>query len=232
MAVSDSSFYLKHDLDARDDFKMRSLIMRTGSSGYGLYWMVVEDLYRNKGRLSRDYAALAWAYHEPEKTVKAVVEDFDLFYDADGRIACRRVDRDLSSRREAAAQASAAGKASAAKRALNGRSTTVQPGEERREEEGKEGDLTAARPPAATDLKKEIAKAADAKATALFMASMEDARIPFDFGDFKKGGRVADLSADNCKRILETYPRLGLDLRRYFQERINESRADSNRRQA
>lgn len=234
------AFYLKHDLDARDHDKMRPLIMKHGAAGYGVYWWIVEDLYKNKGRLARDYAALAWAYHEPEKLVKAIVEDFGAFYDDAGRIACRRVDRDLASRREAAAQASAAGKASAAKRALNGRltvveenPTTVQPGEERRGEEGKERNLTAANgSPSAADLKKEIEKTLNAGERTQFLARMADARLPFDFGDFKKGGRIDDLPAETCALVLEKVPRLGLDLRRFLQIKIDDKKADSNRRKS
>ena len=132
-----SSFYFKHDLDAREDGKMRALIMKHGATGYGIYWMVVEDLYRNKGRLNRDYKALSWAYHQPQQRVKAVVEECAMFYDYKGKIASRRVDRDLVSRRESSEKASAAGKASAVQRALNKKSTVSQPGEERRGEERK-----------------------------------------------------------------------------------------------
>lgn len=228
--ASTDSFYFKHDLDAREDEKMRALVMKKGASGYGIYWMIVEDLYRNEGRLARDYAALAWAYHEAQKEIKAIVEDFGAFYDDKGNIACRRVDRDLSARREASAQASAAGRASAVKRSLNGRSTTVQPGEERRGEKGKEGDLTAA--PSAADLSNVIDKSLESGDRTQFMARMEDARLPFDFGDFKNGGRIMDLPAETCGLILDKVPRLGLDLRRFLQERISEKKADSNRRRS
>lgn len=139
-----SSFYFKHDLDAREDDKIRALIYRHGATGYGIYWMLVEDLYRNKGRLNRDYAVLARAYRQPQLKVKAVVEEYAAFYDAKGKIACRRVDRDLVSRRESSEKASKAGKISAAQRALNKRSTVSQPGEERRGKEGKERETTGA----------------------------------------------------------------------------------------
>ncbi len=132
-----SSFYFKHDLDAREDDKMRALIMKHGATGYGIYWMVIEDLYRNKGRLNRDYQALSWSYHQPQLKVKSVVEGCAMFYDCRGKIASRRVDRDLVSRRESSEKASAAGKASAVQRALNKKPTVSQPGEERRGEDRK-----------------------------------------------------------------------------------------------
>ena len=53
------------------------------------------------------------------------------------------------------------------------------------------------------------------------MARMEDARLPFDYGDFKKGGRINDLPPETCALVLETVPRLGLDLRRFLQIKID-----------
>lgn len=148
-----SSFYFKHDLDAREDNKMRSLIIKHGAAGYGIYWMVVEDLYRNKGRLTRDYPALSWAYHQPQLKVKSVVEEFDAFYDSRGRIACRRVDRGLAELADFREQAALAGRRGGLKRSLNarlknpsgpfekvkGRLTDSKQGEERRREERETG---------------------------------------------------------------------------------------------
>ncbi len=59
---------------------------------------------------------------------------------------------------------------------------------------------------------------------------MEDARLPFDFGDFKKGGRVIDLPASVCRMILNQVPRLGLELRMMLQDRIKDHEADGIRR--
>lgn len=213
-----SSFYLKHDLDAREDEKMRALLMKLGARGYGIYWMVAEDLYRNSGRIARDYAAMAWTYHEPVKDVKAVVEDFDLFYDSNGKIGCRRVDRGLTERKEASEQARLAGRASAAKRASNASSTTVQPGEERRGKEGE--DRTAA--PAAADLAKELSTVVDKLGTTsgLNGEQLLELQLPFSFGDIPKGRRVLDIAPDCAKAILAKMPRLGFDLTRALRYRI------------
>lgn len=134
-----SSLYFKHDLDARADEKMRAMIIKHGATGYGIYWMVIEDLYRNKGRLNRDYKALSWAYHQPQPKVKAVVEDFDAFYDAKGKIACRRVDRGLSELKRFREQARLAGRQGGLKRAARVRlgSATQNPSKERIGEERK-----------------------------------------------------------------------------------------------
>lgn len=212
-----SSFYLKHDLDAREDANIRALCMKLGARGYGIYWMLAEDLYRSKGRLVRDYSALAWAYHEPQQDVKAVVENFDLFYDCKGKIASRRVDRDLDSRREASERASLAGKASAAQRALNGRSAPVQPGEDRTGEEGEEGKTAA---PSAADLKRELSTTVDKLGITRGPEQLLELQLPFSFGDVPKGRRIMDIAPDCCKAILEKMPKLGFELTRALRHRI------------
>lgn len=214
-----SSFYLKHDLDARDDEKMRALLMNKGAVGYGIYWMLAEDLYKSGGRLARDYKALAWAYHVPEQEVKSVAENFALFYRSHGKIACRRVDRDLDSRREASEKASAAGKASAVQRALNVRSTHSQPGEERRGEERKGEDRTAA--PSAADLSKLVDKSVDKLAGKLLSdEQLLETQLPFSFGDIPQGRRIIDIPPDCARAILERASKLGLSLRRALEMRI------------
>lgn len=127
--------FFKHDYNAQCDDKLVPLRMKMGAEGYGIYWLVVERLYQAQGRLERDYKALSWDTRVEIDKIKSVVEDFALFYDAKGKIACRRVDRDLCLRDEAREQAAAAGRKSAAQRSLNGRSRSVQQGEERRGEE-------------------------------------------------------------------------------------------------
>lgn len=214
-----SSFYLKHDLDARDkDPNMRAMIIKLGARGSGIYWWIVEDLYKNNGRIPRDYEALAWAYHEPVALIKSVAEDFRLFTDSHGKLSCSRVDRDLNSRRDAAEKASLAGKASAAQRALNGRSTTVQPGEERRGEEGK--DRTTA--PAAVDLKSLAKlKGATTKSEDQLLAQ----QMPF--GECR-GRRVIDLDPTYCAWVVNNVAKLSVDLRRGLELRVRLKAEESN----
>ena len=61
-------------------------------------------------------------------------------------------------------------------------------------------------------------------------AKLHDATLPFDFGDFKRGGRIMDLSADTIEKIVERVPRLGLDLRELLDARIRIAKAESNGR--
>lgn len=212
-----SSFYLKHDLDAREDDKMRALIMKKGAAGYGIYWMLAEDLYRGGGRLARDYDALAWAYHVPQQEIKSVAENFGLFYDAHGKIACRRVDRDLDCRREASEKASLAGKASAVQRALNSRSTQPQPGEERRGEEGK--DRTTATPSAVDSLIDGIGR---------IPKDYHAWRFPKGFNQRYAGVYLLNVPADECSVLLNT-PRLGKEVRSALEWRIAQKKMETAR---
>lgn len=214
-----SSFYLKHDLDAREDDKMRSLLMKFGVRGYGIYWCIAEDIYRENGRLARDYSALSWSYREPVKDIKSVVENFGLFYDSNGKIASRRVDRAIAERKEASEQARQAGKASAAKRASNGRSTVAEPGEERTGQEGEDQDKTSA--PSAVDLSKETKDAvkavADRRAQALEEIKLLDLKMPFGP---KKGIPIVDLEPSYCEWALREWPHMGKDLIRALRLRV------------
>lgn len=217
-----STFYLKHDLDARNDQKMVALRMKLGASGYGIYWMIAEKITGEGGRIVRDYQALAWEFHVPAKDIKAVVEDHGCFYDADGKIACRRIDRDLADRREAQKQAAEAGRRSgearrkaAAELALNGRSSPVEQGQER-----KEGEEVKTAAPAAADLSKKLSTTVDKLCKTPIPEANLDIQLPFSFGDIPKGRRVLDIDPTSCRAILDKAARLGLDLRRALEARI------------
>lgn len=204
--MAKDTFYFKHDYNARGDEKITPLLMEMGAEGYGIYWLVIEKLYEASGRLDRNYSALSWALHVEAEKIKAVVEKFKLFYSAEGKIACERVDRDLSERQERIRDARRAGKASANKRALNERSADVQPGEERRGERGEE--ITTA--PSAVDLSKNVLERLDARQ---IEGQLADARLPFGFGAppdrFEKGVLIQNLPVETCKAILAQMPRLG-----------------------
>lgn len=212
------SFYLKHDLDTREDELMRAVLMKLGARGYGLFWMVAEDLHHNNGRLKRDIEALSWSYRETVADIQWLIDKSGLFYEEDGKIASRRVDRERAERREAQRQASLAGKASAASRAaqrsLNARSTELQPGEERRGEEGEK--ITAA--PSAADLEKLLSTTGDKLGITLADLEM---RLPFKHGDNGKGTPIIELDVKTCESILETHKNLGFKLERALRSRIN-----------
>ena len=46
--MSKETFYFGHDYNARSDPKVQSMIMQFNSSGYGLYWCLIEMLYEEE----------------------------------------------------------------------------------------------------------------------------------------------------------------------------------------
>ena len=71
--------YFSHDYDAREDEKIQELLFSLKMEGYGVYWSIVEMLYKNDGYLQLNYERIAYALHTHSDTIKAVINDFDLF---------------------------------------------------------------------------------------------------------------------------------------------------------
>jgi len=73
--------WLKHDSNAKDDFKCMLIIEQLGLEGYGIFWILVETLrdqkdYRYPIRL---ISALARKYNTTEAKMITVVKDYGLF---------------------------------------------------------------------------------------------------------------------------------------------------------
>jgi hypothetical protein len=77
--MANDTFYFSHDYSARNDEKIKRLIRKYKYLGYGIYWAIIEDLYNNANALRMDYDGIAFDLHSDEKTIKSIVEDFDLF---------------------------------------------------------------------------------------------------------------------------------------------------------
>jgi hypothetical protein len=77
--MANDTFYFSHDYSARNDEKIKRLIRKYKYLGYGIYWAIIEDLYNNANALRTDYDGIAFDLHTDEKTIKSIVEDFDLF---------------------------------------------------------------------------------------------------------------------------------------------------------
>lgn len=90
------SQYFPHDHNARGDEKIIRLLRKNGWEGYGLFWALIEKLYEAGGRLVADYDTLAYDLRTEAGKLKAIVEEYDLFHDAGGKIGSRSVDRRLA----------------------------------------------------------------------------------------------------------------------------------------
>lgn len=79
--------FFKHDVHAARDKKCAKLIRERGWEGYGLYWGLLEFLYESKQcELEYDLPNLAWQFHCDEELLRAVVEEYELFQVAEGRL--------------------------------------------------------------------------------------------------------------------------------------------------
>lgn len=73
------SEYFSHDYDSREDEKIQELIFKLGMEGYGIYWGIVEMLYKNDGYMQTQCERIAHALHTHNDKIKSVIFDFNLF---------------------------------------------------------------------------------------------------------------------------------------------------------
>jgi hypothetical protein len=73
------TFYFAHDYNCRSDVKIKKLIRAHGINGYGIYWILVEDLYNNSNELPTDYDGIAYELRCDIEVIKSVINDFELF---------------------------------------------------------------------------------------------------------------------------------------------------------
>ena len=58
--MSKETFYFSHDYNARNDIKIKRLIVAHGYEGYGIFWALIEDLYQNANALPLDFDCIAY----------------------------------------------------------------------------------------------------------------------------------------------------------------------------
>ena len=102
--------YFSHDYNARDDEKMPKLLSEVGYEGYGIYWAVVEMLYKNDGYMQLDCKSIAFALHCDSICLTKVINDFDLFINDNGRFYSESVLKRLGIREEISKKRSNAAK--------------------------------------------------------------------------------------------------------------------------
>lgn len=86
------SYYFKHDMNARNDPKIKSLINKYGLEGYGRFWVIIEMLRESSNYKLEDeeyiWEALAEQMHCSSDAVRSFVDDcvnkFKLFTQEDG----------------------------------------------------------------------------------------------------------------------------------------------------
>ena len=95
MALNMEKHYFKHDFLADEDSKLQDLLYELGNEGYGIYWRIVERLYRQNGTVEYNLKRLSYNIRVDENTIKKVCEDFGLFVIKDGQLSSNRVSREI-----------------------------------------------------------------------------------------------------------------------------------------
>ena len=100
MQLKKETFYFSHDYTARSDDKIKNLIYDFGYEGYGIYWSLIEELYQNANALQTNYKRIAFDMRVDEKTIKSIIENFDLFIVENEYFGSLSVQRRLDMRNE------------------------------------------------------------------------------------------------------------------------------------
>ena len=70
--------YFDHDIDTLNDSKIGSLLMDMGMEGYGLFWVCVEQMHKDKcGIRAGEERALRFIAHKAFSTAERVSEFLD-----------------------------------------------------------------------------------------------------------------------------------------------------------
>lgn len=85
--MSKKSNYFSHDSNSRTDERILSVRIKFGAEGYGIYFMILENL-REQANYScvKDYNLLAFDLRVDANKIKSIIEDFGLFtFTEDGK---------------------------------------------------------------------------------------------------------------------------------------------------
>ena len=114
--TSKETFYFSHDYNARNDIKIKRLIVKHGYEGYGIFWAMIEDLYQNANALPLDYDCIAYDFRTNSDMIESIVNDFDLFEVGEDTFSSLSIQRRLGKRMEISEKRAKAGRISAEKR--------------------------------------------------------------------------------------------------------------------
>lgn len=98
--AKDTSYYFSHDFNARQDAKIKRLIMKHGMAGYGMFWAIVEDLYNNANALPTDYESIAFDLRTDSETIESIITGFDLFIINQNTFGSMSIQKRLDEREE------------------------------------------------------------------------------------------------------------------------------------
>ena len=92
--------YFSHDYDSREDEKIIDMMGEMGWAGYGLFWGIVELLYKNGGKMRTNYNRIAFALNSHPDSIQQVIENYGLFKVSKGFFYSPSVKKRLMKRNE------------------------------------------------------------------------------------------------------------------------------------
>jgi uncharacterized protein YdaU (DUF1376 family) len=88
--------YFLHQSDSFTDYKIIKMRSKLGIESYGIFWAVLELLFKEENKLCiDDYEPLAYSLQCDADKLKAVIEDFDLFVIEDGCFYSKRLNNHI-----------------------------------------------------------------------------------------------------------------------------------------
>ncbi len=99
--MADNTYWFRHDVDAVSDRLMQRLIRKYGMEGVGIYWSIVEVLYKENGILNLDdIEDLAFSFHVEHDLVRDIVCESDLFIIEGNEFYSERILKELAVKKE------------------------------------------------------------------------------------------------------------------------------------
>ena len=92
--------YFSHDYDTREDEKIIDMMAEMGWAGYGLFWAIVELLYKNGGKMRTQYNHIAFALNSHPEQVQQLIENYGLFQVKKEFFYSKSINKRLSRRKE------------------------------------------------------------------------------------------------------------------------------------
>ena len=88
--------YFLHQSDSFTDYKIIRMRSKLGIESYGIFWAVLELLFKEENKLCLDdYEPLAYSLQCDADKLKSVIEDFDLFVIEDGCFYSKRLNEHI-----------------------------------------------------------------------------------------------------------------------------------------
>ncbi len=95
------TIWFRHDIDSLTDRLMQRIMRKCGMAGIGVFWSLVEALYRADGYIEIDHIDdLAFSFHVDSEIVRWIVEESELFEVEEGQFFSERILREIQYRNE------------------------------------------------------------------------------------------------------------------------------------